>query len=63
MENMKIENAKYCKGLGDLEDTNISVTCKIDGQVWNVPMDENNTHYVEILKQVADGDLTIADAD
>jgi len=26
-------------------------------------MDEGNRHYAEILKQVADGDLTIADAD
>jgi hypothetical protein len=24
-----------------------------------VPFDTNNKHYVEILKQVADGDLTI----
>jgi len=28
-----------------------------------VPMDTNNRHYAEILKQVADGDITIAEAD
>ena len=28
-----------------------------------VPLDPNNSEYAEILKQVADGDLTIADAD
>ena len=61
MENIK--NAKYCKGLGDLEDTNISITCTINGQTWNVPMDESNTHYAEIQRQVKEGTLTIADAD
>ena len=29
----------------------------------SVPSDENNSDYIEILKQVADGDLTIKDAD
>ena len=31
--------------------------------VMSVPMDADNRHYAEILKQVADGTLTIADAD
>ena len=35
----------------------------IDGQEMSVPMDINNTDYVEILKQVADGDITIAEDD
>ena len=35
----------------------------IDGQVMWVPPEMGNTEYDEILKQVADGDLTIADAD
>lgn len=34
-----------------------------DGQTWTVPMNESNADYAEILKQVASGDLTIADAD
>ena len=29
----------------------------------NVPMNEENSDYAEILKQVADGDITIAKAD
>ena len=29
----------------------------------SVPMDTANKHYAEILKQVADGDITIAEAD
>ena len=35
----------------------------IDGQVWNVPLDSDNTHYAEVQKQVAAGTLTIQDAD
>ena len=29
----------------------------------SVPLDEANTHYAEILKQVKEGTLTIKDAD
>ena len=58
---MIITNAQYKTGLSTEE--NSSVTCTIDGQVWNVPLDPSNSHYAEILKQVADGTLTIADAD
>ena len=29
----------------------------------NVPMNTDNCDYAEILKQVADGDITIAEAD
>ena len=33
-------------------------------EVWyNVPLDPNNRHYQEILRQVDEGTLTIADAD
>ena len=43
--------------------TDNMVVATIDGQEMSVPMDINNTDYVEILKQVADGDITIAEAD
>ena len=33
----------------------------VDGETMEVPKDTNNRHYVEILKQVESGDLTIAD--
>ena len=58
---MEIKNAKYQKDVGSSE--NNCVVAEIDGQVWTVPMDENNLFYAEILKQVEDKTLTIADAD
>ena len=33
----------------------------IDGETMDVPKDSDNTHYQEILRQVADGTLTITD--
>ncbi len=58
---MIITNAKYIK---DRADNKIAVMCIINGQEGsNVPMDTANRHYAEILKQVADGDITIAEAD
>ena len=56
-----IENAKYQKDVGS--DKNNCVVADINGQRWTVPMDENNTFYAEILKQVEEGKLTIAEAD
>ena len=62
---MNITSAKYIK-----------ITTPIGGEVINtikatvdgvenicIPMDEANTHYAKILRQVAAGELTIADAD
>ena len=46
---------------GKLVDKNIKV--EIDGVVSFVANDENNSDYIEIMKQVADGTLTIKDAD
>lgn len=57
---MVITEAKYTV---DREGNNVGVFCQIDGIETNVPMDVTNRHYAEILKQVADGTLTIADAD
>ena len=39
------------------------IQCDIDGQSMGVPIDENNRHYAEIMKQVKEGTLTIKDAD
>ena len=39
------------------------IQATIDGVEMFVPMTAGNRHYDEIMKQVADGDLTIADAD
>ena len=59
---MVIENAKY-QNADSLINENTSVLATIDGEVMSVPMDTGNRHYAEILKQVADGTITIADAD
>ena len=58
---MEIKNAKYQKDVGSSE--NNCVVAEIDGQVWTVTMNENNTQYAEIVKQVKEGTLTITDAD
>ena len=60
MVNMVISDAQY--NLND-EGENTSINVTIDGKVVSVPLDPDNRHYAEILKQVADGDITIADAD
>ena len=57
MDTMSITNAQHDG------DNNRSIKCTIDGVVCHVPLDPANRHYAEILKQVADGTLTIADAD
>ena len=58
---MNITSAQYNV---DRDGNNSSVQATIDGQQeFIVPLDPENRHYAEILKQVADGDLTIADAD
>ena len=58
---MIITNAKYIKDTKT--NTNIGVGATINEQHYNIPMDTANRHYAEILKQVADGDITIAEAD
>lgn len=58
------KNAKYQKApLDNPDNKNTAIVVEIDSVQWTIPMDESNRHYAEILKQVADGDLTIADAD
>ena len=56
-----ITDAQYLKNKE--EEENQTVFCKIDGKECSVPMDIANSDYAEILKQVADGTLTIKDPD
>ena len=43
---------------------NTAITAVVDGAILDyVPLDPANRHYAEILRQVAAGELTIADAD
>ena len=58
---MVITNAKY--QTSKLSGTDNMVVATIDGVSMSVPLDTANRHYEEILKQVADGDITIAAAD
>ena len=57
---MKITKAKYIK---DLEEKNSLIKATIDGVECYVPIDEANTDYAEIKRQVDAGELTIEDAD
>ncbi len=59
MDNMNITSAKYVQREG----VNETILATIDGKTMTVPLDPDNRHYDEIMKQVAAGDLTIADAD
>ncbi len=58
---MIIRDAQYFADLDS--DDNAGIKATIDGQEMSVPLNSENRHYAEILKQVADGTLTIADAD
>ena len=57
---MNITNAKYYQGITDTEVSAIMAT--IDGILWSVPLDPNNTHYQAIQEWVAQGNK-IEDAD
>ena len=62
MNELNVTSAQY--NLNDSKDGNGSViTATIDGVEMQVPIDPANRHYAEIQRQVAAGDLTIADAD
>ena len=58
---MVITGAKYLSEV--IAGDNYSIQATIDGEVMSVPIDTSNRHYAEILKQVADGTITIAEAD
>ncbi len=56
---MNITSAQYFEH--DNGDKNIKAI--VDGRELWIPLDPNNRHYAEILKQVKEGTLTIKDAD
>ena len=57
---MDITSAQYNEDLGN---ENANIKAMIDGKEMFVPLDTANRHYAEIMRQVAAGTLTIADAD
>ena len=59
MNEMNIINAQY---LLSMEGVNSSIQATIDGVEMSVPLDPANRHYAEILRQVENGNLTIAAA-
>ena len=61
MDEMNITSAQYMSSPTGTD--NISIKATIDGKEVYVPFDPANRHYAEIQRQVAAGDLTIADAD
>ena len=60
MENINIESAQYAV---DFSGNNASITAVIDGVTMSVPLDPQNRHYAEILRQVEAGTLVIAEAE
>ena len=58
---MEIKDAKH--EVSPINEEHKSITATIDGLTCSAPIDENNRHYAEIMKQVKAGTLTIADAD
>ena len=60
---MKIKSAKYWKDTNATNNSAILVVEERTNIVWTVPIDNTNTDYQEIKRQVDAGTLTIADAD
>ena len=60
MNEMNITNAQYIS----IDGENVSVKFEVNGELSSVSLESSgNRHYDEIMRQVADGTLTIADAD
>ena len=57
MNQIIITSAQYT------DNDNAVIKATIDGVEMFVPLDPANRHYAEIMRQVAAGELTIADAD
>ena len=56
---MNITSAQYMAHEGK----NNCIRIVVDGVTMHVPLEVGNRHYDEIMRQVAAGTLTIADAD
>jgi len=63
---MNITTAQYFKETdddGNLIGENKGIKATIDDIVWFIPLEPNNNHYAEIMRQVNEGTLTIAEAE
>ena len=61
MNNMTITSAQYLADSMSNEVSSIKAT--IDGIEMSVPLDPDNRHYAEIIRQSEAGELVIAEAD
>jgi hypothetical protein len=61
MDELIFTNPKYVKD--EKTEQNIFIQATVDGQLCDIPIDEGNRHYKEILRQVDAGTLTIEAAD
>jgi hypothetical protein len=59
MGNMNITSAQYIT----FNESNSGIKATIDGVEMHVPLDPDNRHYVEIMRQVEAGELTIQEAE
>ena len=59
MNEMNITTAQYI----ELNNIKGGIKATIDGVEYSVPLDPANRHYDEIMRQVEEGTLTIADAE
>ena len=59
----KIETYNTKTNSWELSKDNYGIKATIDGVSMEIPLDPNNRHYAEILKQVKAGTLTIKDAE
>ncbi len=58
-ETITITDAQYYAKDG----ANISIKAKFDGVELSIPLDSDNSDYIEIMRQVDDKKLTIAESD
>jgi hypothetical protein len=58
MEKITITDAKFYAENSE----NYCISAVIDGVNMSVPLDPNNRHYAEIMRQVEAGELTIQEA-
>ena len=58
-ETITITDAQYYAKDG----ANISIQAKFDGAELTIPLDSDNSDYIEIMRQVDAGDVSIAEAD
>ena len=56
---MNIKSVKYIK---NLKGKNTGLEAVLDNNEIHVPLDLENRHYAEIMRQVEAGELTIEDA-